>query len=424
MPDDAGGLSRPDPISASVESRASWIAASVTLAILSVAYGSTLLIVVGLRVMELDIGVSRSTLALAGALTWVGTGLGGIVMGWVSDRIGVRTSVLVGTVMIALGLALSSTGSIWALYVGQGLLIGFFGMGAVYPPLLIYVSRWFDRRRGTAIALISSGQYIAGVIWPAAFERLIAGIGWRTTYLGFAGVLLLGVVPIAALFLRPAPATAGAGPGTTRGPRRAAARVLGLKPNTVQAILCIAGFCCCVPMAIPQAHLVAFCGDIGLGAATGATMLSVLLGAAFISRQFWGAFADRHGGLKTVLAGSAFQAVSIGAFLSTQNEMGLFAVAAGYGFGFSGIIPAYVVSIRDLFPSSQASWRIPLVLFTAMSGMAFGSWFAGGLYDHFGYYAPAFGSGVLFNVANLFLIGFLVMRQSQRGRSERLTVAV
>ncbi len=131
-------------------------------------------------------------------------------------------------------------------------------------------------------------------------------------------------------------------------------------------------------MAIPQAHLVAFCGDIGLGAATGATMLSVLLGAAFISRQFWGAFADRHGGLNTVLAGSAFQAVSIGAFLSTQNEMGLFAVAAGYGFGFSGIIPAYVVSIRDLFPSSQASWRIPLVLFTAMSGMAFGSWFAGG----------------------------------------------
>ena len=423
MPDDAGGLSRPGPIPASIESRASWIAASVTLAILSVAYGSTLPIVVGLRVMEADLGVARSTLALAGALTWVGTGLGGIFMGWVSDRIGVRSSVLIGAVMIAAGLALSSTGSIWALYVGQGLLIGFFGMGALYPPLLIYVSRWFDRRRGTAIALISSGQYIAGVIWPAAFERLIAGIGWRLTYLGFAGVLLVGVIPVAVLFLRPAPAPSGAAAGTIAGPRRAPARVLGLRPNTVQAILCLAGFCCCVPMAIPQAHLVAFCGDIGLGAATGATMLSVLLGAAFIARQFWGAFADRYGGLKTVLAGSAFQAVSIGAFLSTQNEIGLFAVAAGYGFGFSGIIPAYVVSIRDLFPSSEASWRIPLVLFTAMSGMAFGSWFAGRLFDHFGYYAPAFGSGVLFNVANLVLVGFLVMRQSQHRRTERLTVA-
>jgi MFS family permease len=395
----------------------------VTLVILSVAYGSTLLIVVGLRVMELDLGVARSTLALAGALTWVGTGLGGIFMGWLADRIGVRNSVLMGATMIALGLALSSTGSIWALYVGQGVLIGFLGMGAVYPPLLIYVSRWFDRRRGTAIALISSGQYIAGVVWPAVFERLIAGPGWRITYLGFAAVVLAGVVPVAALFLRPAPVGADARVHSTELKRVAAPRVLGLRPNAVQAIICAAGFCCCIPMAIPQAHLVAFCGDIGIGAATGAAMLSVLLGCAFISRQFWGAFADRHGGLKTVLAGSAFQAVSIGAFLITQNEYGLFVVAAGYGFGFSGIIPAYVVAIRDLFPSAEASWRIPLVLFTAMSGMAFGSWFAGLLYDHFGFYAPAFGSGVMFNVINLMLVGFLVTRQAKWGRGINVPVA-
>jgi MFS family permease len=422
MPDD-GGVLRSHVQEDSIEGRGSWIAASVTLVILSVAYGSTLLIVVGLRVMELDLGVARSTLALAGALTWVGTGLGGIFMGWLADRIGVRNSVLMGATMIALGLALSSTGSIWALYVGQGVLIGFLGMGAVYPPLLIYVSRWFDRRRGTAIALISSGQYIAGVVWPAVFERLIAGPGWRITYLGFAAVVLAGVVPVAALFLRPAPVGADARVHSTELKRVAAPRVLGLRPNAVQAIICAAGFCCCIPMAIPQAHLVAFCGDIGIGAATGAAMLSVLLGCAFISRQFWGAFADRHGGLKTVLAGSAFQAVSIGAFLITQNEYGLFVVAAGYGFGFSGIIPAYVVAIRDLFPSAEASWRIPLVLFTAMSGMAFGSWFAGLLYDHFGFYAPAFGSGVMFNVINLMLVGFLVTRQAKWGRGINVPVA-
>jgi MFS family permease len=409
MPDDAGS-SFSEPQTQSIESRASWVAAGVTLAILSVAYGSTLLIVVGLRVMELDLGVSRSTLALAGALTWIGTGLGGIVMGWLADRIGVRNSVLMGTVMIALGLALSTTGKIWALDIGHGVLIGFLGMGAIYPPLLIYVSRWFDRRRGAAIALISSGQYIAGVIWPAVFERLIAGPGWRITYLGYAGIVLLGIVPLAALFLRPAPGAGRASVKSAKVKHSARAQVLGLPPNVAQAIICAASFCCCVPMAIPQAHLVAFCGDIGIGAATGAAMLSVLLGCAFIARQFWGAFADRHGGLKTVLAGSAFQAVSIGAFLLTQNEAGLFIVAAGYGFGFSGIIPAYVVSIRDLFPSAEASWRIPLVLFTAMSGMAFGSWFAGRLYDHFGFYAPAFGSGVVFNVINLMLVGFLVLR--------------
>jgi MFS family permease len=223
---------------------------------------------------------------------------------------------------------------------------------------------------------------------------------------------------------RGSPGGSGVGVGTSGIRPTATARIVGLRPNTVQVIICLAGFCCCVPMAIPQTHLVAFCGDIGIGAATGAMMLSVLLGCAFISRQFWGAFADRHGGLKTVLAGSALQAVSIGAFLLTQNEAGLFVVAGGYGFGFSGIIPAYVVSIRALFPSAEASWRIPLVLFTAMSGMAFGSWFAGRLYNHFGFYAPAIGTGVMFNVVNLMLLSFLVLRQSkwQRGISVPLTV--
>ncbi len=415
MPDDLGphragiGL-RTD----SIEGRASWVAAGVTLAILSVCYGSTLLIVVGLKAMETDLGVPRSVLALAGALTWVGTGAGGIVMGWLADRIGVRNSVLMGSVMVAAGLVLSSTGHIWALYLAHGVLIGFLGMGAIYPPLVIYVSRWFDRRRGTAVALISSGQYIAGVVWPAAFERLIAGPGWRVAYLGYAGVVLLAVVPMALLFLRPAPGTIG---GAKRETARAArARVLGLRPNVVQAIICLAGFCCCIPMSIPQSHLVAYCGDIGIGAASGAAMLSVFLGCAFVARQFWGAFADRHGGLLTVLCGSACQAVAIGAFLLTQNEAGLFLIAAAYGFGFSGIIPAYVVTIRDLFPSAEASWRVPLVLFTSMGGMAFGSWFAGRLYDQFGYYAPAFGSGVAFNIANLALVGFLVLRQSRRRR--------
>jgi MFS family permease len=413
MPND---VSEPVAIyrSPSIESRASWVAASITLAILSLVYGSTLVIVVGLRAMEADLGVPRSVLALAASLTWVGTGLGGIAMGWLADRIGIRNSVSIGAVMVAAGLALCATGRIWALYVGQGALIGFFGMGAIYPPLLIYVSRWFDRRRGTAVALISSGQYVAGVVWPAVFEHLIAGPGWRTVYLGFAAVVVFGVLPLTLLFLKPAPPSVSAGGAATRATARNR-RVLGLPPNAVQAILCVAGICCCVPMSIPQAHLVAFCGDIGLGAATGAMMLSVLLGCAFFSRQFWGAFADRYGGLKTVLTGSACQAVAIGAFMLTQNEAGLFFIAAAYGFGFSGIIPAYVIAIRDLFPSSEASWRVPLVLFTAMSGMAFGSWFAGALYDHFGYYAPAFGSGVLFNLINLALVGFLVARQSHWG---------
>jgi MFS family permease len=167
-------------------------------------------------------------------------------------------------------------------------------------------------------------------------------------------------------------------------------------------------------MAIPSAHLVAFCSGIGISPTHSAVMLSVMLAAAFVARQAWGALADRIGGLRTVMTGSAFQAVAIGSFLLTQDEAGLFAIAAAFGLGFSGIIPAYSVAIRDLFPAAEASWRIPLVLFTAMGGMAFGAWFAGLLYDHFGYYAPAFGVGVAFNIVNLLIVGFLVLRLTGR----------
>jgi MFS family permease len=380
----------------------------MTLAILSISFGSTLLIVVGMKPMQEALGTERAALALAGSLLWIGTGAGGILMGWLADRIGLRITVAIGACMIAGGLALSAAGPLWALYVGQGLMVGFLGSGGVYPPLLVYVSRWFDRRRGTAIALISSGQYVAGVVWPSVFERGISSLGWQATMLAYAGVVLVVILPLT-LLLRPAPIPLA----PPRQPALTAARrhrVAGLHPNVVQVLLCLAGFCCCIPMSVPQAHLVAFCSDIGISPARSAVMLSVMLASAFLARQAWGALADRIGGLRTILAGSAFQAVTIACFLLTQDEAGLFAVAAAFGMGFAGIIPAYSVAIRDLFPSSEASWRMPLTLFTAMSGMAFGSWFAGFLYDHFAYYAPAFGTGVLFNLINLGLIGFLVLR--------------
>jgi MFS family permease len=399
---------------ASIESRESWVAACITLAILSISYGAPLLVVVALKPIQETLGTDRSVVALAGALVWVGTGVGGIMMGWLADRIGIRASVAIGAVMMAAGLALSSAGTVWGLYVGHGLLIGLVGNGAIFAPLVIYVTRWFDRRRGSALALISSGQYIAGIVWPSAFERTIAGYGWPTTMLTYAAVVLLVILPLTLLFLRPSP-EAHAVHAHATDPRKGAP-VLGMPANLVLALICLASFFCCIPMSVPNGHLVAFCTDLSIAPTHGAAMLSVLLASAFVSRQFWGALADRVGGLRAAMAGSACQAVAIGAFLLTQNEIGLFAVSAAFGLGFSGIIPSYVVAIRELFPSSEASWRVPTFFFVGMSGMAFGSWLAGELYDTFGFYAPAFGVGVFFNIANLLVVGFLVSRQRERGQ--------
>ena len=390
----------------SIESRYSWHAALLTLAILSLSFGAPLIVMVGLRDMQATMHTDRSVLSLVSAMVWIGTGLGGVPMGRLADRIGIRRTVALGTVSIAAGLALSSLGSLWALYVGHGLLIGFLGSGAIYPPLMIYVSRWFDRRRGTAIALISSGQYVAGVLWPSILEAGIGQFGWQAVMLGFSVVILL-ILPALPL-LRPPPEPHGPGFGiSVSGPR---ARVLGFHPNAAMALLCVAGFLCCVPMALPFSQLVAFCGDIGIPAEHGAAMLSVMLGCALVSRQFWGAFTDRFGGLRTIMTCSACQALALSFFLLTRNEAGLFVIAGAFGLGFSGINPAFAVAIRDLFPSREASRRLPTMLLTGMCGMAFGSWFAGKLFDLFLSYRVAFAAGIGFDLASLVVVVFLVSR--------------
>jgi MFS family permease len=225
--------------------------------------------------------------------------------------------------------------------------------------------------------------------------------------LGFAVIEVLVVVPLAAWFFRPPPEVIV--PAASKG-LAGKARVLGWPPNVVFAMMCAAAVLCCVPMAMPQQHLVAFCSDLGISRSVGALMVSVLLGTAFLSRQVWGAISDRIGGLATVLIGSGWQALSLTAFLFTQDEAGLFMIAGAFGLGFSGIIPAYVLALRELFPAAQASWRIPTLLLFSGGGMALGGWLAGFLYDHFGYYAPAFAAGIGANILNFLIIGILVLR--------------
>ena len=364
---------------------------------------------VALKDIAAEVDGARSVPALANSLAWFGSAFGGIGMGWIAERVGVRWTVMFGSAMMGVGLAIASLGPSWPLYIGYGVFVGLIGLSGINAPLYVYISNLFERRRGSALALISSGTYIAGALWPPIFERAIAYAGWRQAMLWFAILEAALIVPLALLFLRRAPEHPPAGTM----PQAATERtdVLGWPPNLVFAALCAAIFLCCVPMSMPQSHLVAFCSDLGISKAHGAAMLSVLLGTAFLSRQIWGLIADRVGGLQTALLGSVVQTVTMSAFLFTQDEVGLFTVSAAFGMGFSGMIPATVLAGRQLFAPAEAAWRMPTLLLCSGCGMATGGWLAGILYDHFGYYGPAFATGIAVNLLNLAIILTLVGRQ-------------
>ena len=291
-----------------VESRASWMAAGVVLFIFTFSYGAPLIAPVALKAIAADLGSTRSVPALANALAWLGSGAGAMAFGWIAERFGIRGTAVFGAVMIGAGLVLASQGGTWELLIGHGVLVGLLGGGATNVPLIVYISRWFDRRRGSAIALISCGQYIAGILWPPLIALGIEHLGWRPTMWMFGVASGTCMVLAALLFLRPVPDSVRA---IDEGDAHRAP-ALAMSPRLVFALLCIAGFFCCVPMAMPPAHLVALCSDLGIGPARGALMLSTLLGSAFVSRLFWGWLSDRAGGLYTILAASICQAAALG----------------------------------------------------------------------------------------------------------------
>jgi MFS family permease len=377
-------------------------------------FGGPWITAVGLKAIAADMGGARTVPSLATSLAWFGAAAGGIVMGNVANRYGIRWTVIFGSTMICVGLFVSTLGQPWELWLGHGLFMGLLGNAGLNAPLYVYVSRWFDRRRGSALALISSGGYLAGFVWPTIFERAIAWYGWRWTMIGYAILQLAVILPLAIIYLKPPPELpAATGTSMKDGGKP---KVFGWNANVVFALLAFASFLCCVTMSMPQQHLVAFCSDLGISATSGAAMLSLLLGMGFFSRQAWGWVSDRMGGLLTALTSSALQGAAMTGFLLTQDEAGLFTVATLFGLGFSALIPAYVLAIRELYPVSEAHWRVPTLLFLSGSGMATGGWLAGYLYDIHGYYAPAFATGVAFNVANLALLSMLVIRQRAYAR--------
>lgn len=409
----------PHPNSKDTESPYAWTRLIVSLLLMTIGGSGMYSVTVVLPQIQADFGVSRSDASLPYTLTMVGFGLGGILMGRLSDRFGVMMPIIVGTLGLSSGFILAgSANSLWQFVIIQGMLIGLLGTAASFAPLVADTSQWFTRRRGIAVAICMSGNYLAGAVWPPIMQHFIDTVGWRHMYMGIGVFCLLAMLPLALVYRRRPPSVPIAASTSTKPRTRFAleaarsdpSRPLGFSPGALQGLLCVAGVACCVAMAMPQVHIVAYCGDLGFGAARGAEMLALMLGLGIVSRLVSGWISDHIGGLRTLLLGSLLQGVALCLFLTSNGLVSLYVISALFGLFQGGIVPSYALIVREYFTPKEAGARVGTVLMATLFGMALGGWMSGAIYDLTGSYQAAFINGTVWNLVNLSIIGFLLYR--------------
>ena len=389
------------------ESPYAWLRLAASLALMTISGVGMYAVAVALPAVQAEFAIGRSDASLPYAATMIGFGIGGILMGRLSDRCGVIVPVLIGAVCLGLGfVAAGNAASLWQFVLAQGLLVGLLGTSSAFAPLVADTSMWFTRRRGIAVAICASGNYLAGAVWPPVLQHYFDTIGWRATFTGVGIFCAATMIPLAFVLRRRLPEL-----DSSVLLRSSFNKNINISRNALFALLCVAGVACCVAMSMPQVHIVAYCGDLGFAAARGAEMLSLMLGFGIASRLASGWICDRIGGLRTLLLGSGLQGVALMLFLPFDSLASLYVVSALFGLFQGGIVPSYAIIVREHFPPGEAGARVGAVLMCTLLGMALGGWMTGVIFDLTGSYRTAFLNGIGWNLLNL-AIAFFLLRKS------------
>jgi MFS family permease len=402
-----------EPMESQGESAYAWLRLLVSLTLMTIGGSGMYGITVVLPRIQQEFAVGRSDASFPYALTLVGFGIGGVLMGRLADRFGVMVPVLVGGVALGSGfLVAGSAHSLWQFNLAQGLLIGMLGTSATFAPLVADTSQWFTRRRGIALAICMSGNYVAGAIWPPVTQHMVELWGWRSAYSAIGYFCFASILPLAWVLKRRAPVLLQtAKPAAAGAPRSAVSeQPLNLDPTLLTVLLSVAGLACCVAMSMPQVHIVAYCTDLGFGATQGAQMLSLMLSAGIVSRLVSGWLSDHLGGLLTLLIGSLLQMLALLLFLPFKGLVPLYVISGLFGLFQGGIVPCYALIVREYFTPQEAGARVGSVLMATLFGMALGGWMSGAIFDWNGSYRAAFFNGIAFNLLNVGVVIFLLRR--------------
>ena len=387
-----------------------WLRLWVALLTATIAGVGMWAIVVALPDVQTEFGVARGEASLPYTVMMFGFAFGTIVMGRMADRTGIVVPLLIAGASLGAGFVLAGLSPNIAIFsLAHALLIGV-GTGTGFAPMMADISHWFVKKRGLAVVVVASGNYLAGTLWPLVLRFAMPEYGWRATYIGIGVFCAATIIPLAFFFKRrPSHQTMVAADQAS-----AVARAdLGMSPRTLQILLVVAGFACCVAMSMPQVHLVAYCGDLGYGTARGAEMLSLMLFLGIISRIGSGIVADRIGGAATLVIGSIMQGTALLLYLFFNGLASLYVISGIFGLFQGGIVPMYAVICREFLPPREAGARIGLVISATIFGMAFGGWISGAIYDWTQSYRLAFLNGVAWNALNLAVVFWLLNKRQK-----------
>lgn len=388
------------------DSRYSWTRLAVTLAIATIGNVGMWSVIVIMPAVQAEFGVSRADSSLPYTLTMLGFGLGNLLIGRAVDRFGITIALIAASILSGIGyLAAAASPSILVLSAVH-FIIGL-GSAASFGPLIADVSLWFHRRRGLAVAVAASGNYLSGAIWPMVLAGLLSDHGWRAVCVALAVIVTTLLIPLALLLRRRVPEQSMTAAANFSLANRAAC---GLSPRALAWLLALAGLGCCVAMSMPQVHIVALCVDRGFGPAVGAEMLSLMLMGGVVSRLISGLIADRLGGVLTLLIGSVLQMLALFLYLPAGGLVSLYIVSLVFGLAQGGIVPAYALIVREYMPAREAGERVGFVIMATILGMALGGWMSGWIHDLTGSYQLAFLNGIVWNALNVAIMLFILTR--------------
>ena len=393
-----------------LDSRYAWTRLAISLAIATIGNVGMWAIIVIMPAVQAEFAIDRADASLPYTLTMVGFALGNLVIGRIVDRFGITLALSAAAVLIAGSTALAALAPSVLILSALQFVIGF-GTAASFGPLIADVSLWFLKRRGIAVAITASGNYLSGAFWPVILSGVLAEQGWRAVYMVLAVVTVATVLPLAMFLRRRVPMAATERADAASSLR---AKAAGFPPRTLMLMLGLAGIGCCVAMSMPQVHIVSLCVDLGYGPAVGGQMLSLMLLGGVASRLVSGLLADRLGGVMTLLIGSALQCLALFLYLPSGGLVSLYMVSLIFGLAQGGIVPSYALVVREYMPSQEAGRRVGFVIMATILGMALGGWMSGWIYDVTGGYHMAFINGIVWNVLNIAIMVLILMRTRPR----------